>query len=68
MGVRQREAGEIQDLTMDKNECIILSMEESMRLHAEWLTDVHGAMWPEPFVEWAGKRNIKLAEVKHDER
>ena len=55
-------------MTMDKNECIILSMDESMRLHAEWLTDVHGAMWPEPFVEWAGKRNIKLTEVKHDKR
>ena len=51
---------------MDKNECIILSMEESMRLHAEWLTDVHGAMWPEPFVAWAYKNGFKLTEVKDD--
>ena len=49
---------------MDKNECIILSMEESMGLHAEWLTDVHGAMWPEAFITWAYKRNYRLMEVK----
>ena len=56
------------DLTLPARFSKVLTMDGAMNLYVEWLTDVHGAMWPEPFVEWAGKRNIKLTEVKHDKR
>jgi len=54
------------DLTVPAGFSKILDEDEAMRLHARYLTDFNGAMWPEAFITWAYKRNYRLMEVKHD--
>ena len=50
-----------------EKESKILSMEDAIRLHADWLTAPDGAMWPRAFIEWAYKNGFKLTEVNNDE-
>ena len=54
------------DLTLPARFSKILDEDEAMRLHARYLTDFKGAMWPEPFVVWAYKNGFKLTEVEDD--
>ena len=62
--IRQREENGIRGLTFMIKESKILSMEDAIRLHADWLTAPDGAMWPRAFIEWAYKNGFKLTEVK----
>ena len=51
-----------------ENNCVTLSIEEAMEIHARYLTDFRGALWPDPFVSWAYKNNFRLVEVGNDEK